>query len=72
MNGSTTTFTMDLNTGLTHALSDGTNTYIYGNGRIAQVNGGTEYFLHCQPSYVSIHALNEESDSEGQKPQKDN
>lgn len=26
-------------------LSDGTNTYIYGNGRIAQTNSGTEYFL---------------------------
>ncbi len=46
VNGQTTTFAMDLNTGLTQALSDGTNTYIYGNGRIAQANGtGTEYFL---------------------------
>jgi RHS repeat-associated protein len=46
VNGVTTTFTMDLNTGLTQALSDGTNTYIYGVGRIAQVNSnGTEYFL---------------------------
>ena len=44
-NGQTTTFTMDLNTGLTQALSDGTNTYIYGNGRIAQVNTDTDYFL---------------------------
>jgi RHS repeat-associated protein len=45
MNGNTTTFTMDLNMGLTQALSDGTNSYIYGVGRIAQVNTGTEYFL---------------------------
>jgi len=46
LNGQTTTFTMDFNTGLTQALSDGTNTYIYGNGRIAQAEGaGTEYFL---------------------------
>ncbi len=36
---------MDLNTGLTQVLSDGTNTYIYGNERLAQVNTGTEYFL---------------------------
>ncbi len=37
---------MDLNTGLTQALSDGTNNYVYGNGRIAQTQGGaTEYFL---------------------------
>jgi len=32
--------------GLTQTLSDGTNTYIYGNGRIAQMDGtATEYFL---------------------------
>ena len=45
----TTTFVMDLNSGLTQALSDGTYNYIYGNGRIAQCTGGTcsapEYFL---------------------------
>jgi RHS repeat-associated protein len=46
VNGSTTTFTMDLNTGLTQALSDGTHTYTYGLGRIAQYNNTTaEYFL---------------------------
>ncbi len=45
VNGQTTTFMMDYNTGLTQVLNDGTNTYIYGNGRIAQVNTGTEYFL---------------------------
>lgn len=45
VNGVTTTFTMDLNTGLTQALSDDTNTYICGVGRIAQVNTQTEHFL---------------------------
>jgi len=46
VNGITTTFTMDLNMGLTQALSDGTNTYIYGMGRIAQTAGtGIEFFL---------------------------
>lgn len=45
VNGVTTTFTMDLNTGLTQALSDGTYTYTYGLGRIAQYNTTTEYFL---------------------------
>ncbi len=45
LNGQTTTFAMDYNTGLTQALNDGTNNYIYGNGRIAQVNTSTEYFL---------------------------
>lgn len=46
VNGSTTTFTMDLNTGLPQALSDGARTYTYGLGRIAQYNNPTaEYFL---------------------------
>jgi RHS repeat-associated protein/CSLREA domain-containing protein len=46
LNGQITTFTMDLNTGLTQALSDGTHNYLYGIDRIAQTNGsGTEYFL---------------------------
>ena len=46
VNDQTTTFTMDLNAGLTQALVAGTNTYIYGNDRIAQTQGGaTEYFL---------------------------
>ena len=45
-NGVTTTFSMDLNAGLTQALSDGTNDYIYGVGRIAQVSAtDTQYFL---------------------------
>ena len=36
---------MDLNTGLTQALNDGTNTYIYGIDHIAQVNTQIEYCL---------------------------
>jgi YD repeat-containing protein len=44
--GVTTTYTLDLASGLTQVLSDGPNTYLYGNGRIAQQNGlDTEYFL---------------------------
>lgn len=39
-------YTLDLNTGLTQVLSDGTTTYTYGLGRISQQSGGTsEYFL---------------------------
>jgi len=46
VNGNAITFAMDLNAGLTQALSDGTNTYTYGLGRIAQTQGATtEYFL---------------------------
>ncbi len=41
----TTTYVLDLAAGLTQVLDDGTNSYLYGNGRIAQVNTGTEYFL---------------------------
>jgi hypothetical protein len=45
VNGNTTTYTLDLNAGLTQVLDDGANSYLYGVGRIAQVNTGTEYFL---------------------------
>jgi len=43
----TINFTLDLNSGLTQVLSDGSNTYLYGLGRIAQQSAsGKEYFLH--------------------------
>ena len=45
VNGQTTNYTLDLNAGLTQVLNDGTNVYVYGLGRIAQVNTTTEYFL---------------------------
>ncbi len=38
-------YTLDLNAGLTQVLDDGTNTYLYGNGRISQTGNSTEYFL---------------------------
>jgi len=38
-------YTLDLNSGLTQVLDDGTNTYVYGLGRIAQTGTTTEYFL---------------------------
>jgi RHS repeat-associated protein len=42
----TTNYTLDLAAGLTQVLEEGTNTYLYGMGRIAQQNAtGTEYFL---------------------------
>jgi RHS repeat-associated protein len=41
----TTTYLMDLNAGLSQVLDDGTNAYIYGNGRIAQIDATTQYFL---------------------------
>ena len=46
VNGVTTYYTLDQAAGLTQVLDDGTNTYLYGNDRIAQINAtGTEYFL---------------------------
>ena len=45
MNGQPTNYTLDLNAGLTQVLADGTNSYLYGNGRISQTNTVTEYFL---------------------------
>ena len=38
-------YTLDIVAGLTQVLSDGTNTYLYGNGRISQHATQTEYFL---------------------------
>jgi hypothetical protein len=41
-----TNYTLDLAAGLTQVLSDGTDTYLYGNGRIAQSGApGAQYFL---------------------------
>jgi len=46
INGVTTIFTLDLNTGLTQVLADGSHVYLYGLGRIAQIAGSDSvYFL---------------------------
>ena len=50
MNGKTTTYTLDLNTGLTQVLDDGAYTCTYGSGRISQsqiqiCSSNTAYFL---------------------------
>jgi len=46
VNGTPTTYTLDLNAGLTQVLADGANIYLYGNGRIYQQTGGSvAYFL---------------------------
>jgi len=48
-NGNTITYVNDLNAGLTQVLSDGTNTYLYGVDRIAQLPANNpqkaDYFL---------------------------
>jgi RHS repeat-associated protein len=50
VDGVPTNYTLDLNTGLTQVLADGTYTYLYGNGRISQHpltpdTGTPEYFI---------------------------
>ncbi|HLE27038.1 MAG TPA: choice-of-anchor Q domain-containing protein, partial [Anaerolineales bacterium] len=46
VNGTPTTYTLDLNAGLTQVLADGTHAYLYGNSRIAQQSTtSTDYFL---------------------------
>ena len=46
VNGLATNYTLDIESGLTQVLADGSNAYIYGVGRIAQHGpGGRQYFL---------------------------
>ncbi len=46
VNGTGNAYALDLAGGLTQVLSDGTHSYLYGNGRIAQYIGtSAEYFL---------------------------
>ena len=46
VNGVASIYTLDLETGLTQVLADGSNAYVYGLGRIAQQGlGGRQYFL---------------------------
>ena len=46
VNSQTTNYTLDLNAGLMQVLDDGTDTYLYGVDRIAQVGSeNTDYFL---------------------------
>jgi len=45
INTQTTTYTLDLNAGLTQVLSDGANSYLYGLGRIAEYESDWAYYL---------------------------
>jgi hypothetical protein len=46
VNSATTSYTLDLATGPTQVLADGTNTYLYGVSRIAQYSASSpQYFL---------------------------
>ncbi|MCC6191225.1 MAG: hypothetical protein IT318_19560 [Anaerolineales bacterium] len=60
VNGLPTTYTLDLAAGLTQVLADGSFTYLYGNGRIAQYDGANyEYFL--PDALGSVRQLADES-----------
>jgi RHS repeat-associated protein len=46
VNGAPTSYTLDLNTGLTQVLADGANKYLYGNGRIGEEQAtGWQYYM---------------------------
>jgi hypothetical protein len=45
VNGVTTSYVLDLNTGLTQVLSDGTDTYLYGLTRIGEEDTAWDYYL---------------------------
>jgi YD repeat-containing protein len=58
--GVTTTYTLDLVAGLTQVLADGTNTYLYGQGRIAQ-DDGTEFAYFLPDALGSVRQLADDS-----------
>jgi YD repeat-containing protein len=45
VNAVTTNYTLDLNAGLTQVLSDGTNSYLYGLGRIGEFGAAWSYHM---------------------------
>jgi RHS repeat-associated protein len=56
VNGQTTTYTLDLNTGLTQVLSDGSYDYLYGQDRIAQA-AGPENSFYLSDALGSVRQL---------------
>jgi RHS repeat-associated protein len=55
VNAVITNYTVDLNNGLTQVLSDGTNAYLYGQGRIGQQ--GTDWAYHLPDALGSVRQL---------------
>ena len=58
--GVVTTYTLDLAAGLTQVLADGTNTYLYGNGRIAQ-DDGVDFTYFLTDALGSVRQLADDS-----------
>lgn len=60
VNGVTANYTLDLNTGLTQVLADGTNSYLYGVGRIGQSSQPLlldEWAYHLPDALGSVRQL---------------
>ena len=56
VNSSTTNYALDVNAGLTQVLADGTNTYLYGNGRIGELQPGG-FVYHQGDALGSVRQL---------------
>jgi RHS repeat-associated protein len=56
VNGVTTNYVLDQAGGLTQVLADGTNTYLYGNGRIGEKQPGG-FMLHLSDALGSVRQL---------------
>lgn len=52
----TTNYVLDLNAGLTQVLADGTNTYLYGNGRVGELQP-TGFAYHLGDALGSVRQL---------------
>lgn len=61
VNSATTSYTLDLNAGLTQVLADGTNTYLYALGRVAEQAGTIWTYYHPD----AIGSVRQLSDSTG-------
>ncbi len=56
VNSVTTNYTLDLASGLTHVLDDGTNTYLYGRGRISEEQTGG-FIVHLGDALGSVRQV---------------
>ena len=59
MDGQTTTYVLGLAAGLTQVLEDGSNTYLYGLGRIAE-DDGTDWLYHHGDALGSVRLLTDD------------
>jgi RHS repeat-associated protein len=60
VNSSTIDYVLDLNTGFTQVLDDGTNTYLYGQGRVGELQP-TGFAYHLDDALGSVRQLSDTS-----------